>query len=307
MPERPSSPKSRNASRSRPANPVGTEDTTGDPREANQSRSSILIGASPSILDSQPMRGPSAMFRPGTHMSNVEPSYRPMSRAAHVRSNSASQGRQFRSVSRGRQPSSKEEIVDPITTQEDCPVPERRPSAPAFRFRSPAEFEAEIKRISPQWHVASYRGPSEGGDENEIIGEIIVRRSPSCAIHGQRQEPASNNDESTQPCEDVARSEANTSQRSSPNPESSKTDGGQPKTDANIDQAGDTTADVKDGAQASPNLYSSSVETLASPKDDDSIPTTPLSAPYAKHLNIAKCMGQELVSSPIARPKSAVW
>ncbi|OTA90248.1 hypothetical protein M434DRAFT_398125 [Hypoxylon sp. CO27-5] len=201
MPDRPSSPKSRNASRTRSAAP---EDLS-DQRQSNGSKASILIGASPSILDSPRMRGPSAIFRPESPMSNVEPMYRPMSREAHSRSNSlalaykvqtqeipgvAGNRSQSRAASRGRQRIPKDATGAPNEPDtenvngRDTSIPARRPSAPSIGFRNPAEYEAEIKRLSPESVQANSRAVSY---DDEIVEEIIVRRSPSCAIHGKRR------------------------------------------------------------------------------------------------------------------------
>ncbi|KAI1123304.1 hypothetical protein F5Y10DRAFT_252107 [Nemania abortiva] len=172
---RPSSPKSRNASVSRAANPIDVDDPLASQRRESISRASIRIGASASVLEDRPT---------GDHAAGYEGAsiQRPQTRAQsrgrpgapsgtdgtrHVRSGSA----QF--------------------IPRDNPIPGRRPSAPSFRFRSPAEFEAEIRRISPEWPLLNGTG-----DENEIIGEIIVRHSPNCVVHGRPQAAEPNASES---------------------------------------------------------------------------------------------------------------
>ncbi|KAI1505624.1 hypothetical protein F5X99DRAFT_428743 [Biscogniauxia marginata] len=345
MPERPSSPKSRNASRSRSTQPTFTEDPLGDQRHSNDSRTSIPIVASPSILDKQITRGPSAMYRPDSRMSNVEPTFRPMSRVAHSRSNSVTLGYmtqapiipeavwnrpQSRAASRGRQRAPKGSIeasgLQSGSTQinpRDSSTPTRRPSAPSFGFRSPAEFEAEIKRISPAW--SNPGGSAGSGDENEIIGEIIVRRSPSCAIHGDRRPHNSNQGQEVHlDIEDKEKQEDK--------PPQGPVAPTLPKTEQNRVHA---TAEVStqtldEDTQPSPNAYAPSVEVLASLKnslstplstfnpttpkamvfvrdDDASIPTTPMSAPFLKHFKVAKFIEQKATGNAIMRPKSAVW
>ncbi|KAI8633272.1 hypothetical protein F5Y19DRAFT_295068 [Xylariaceae sp. FL1651] len=349
MPARPSSPKSRNASRNRAANPISADDPLGEQRQENISRTAIIIGVGASMLDNKPPRGPSAMCRPDSRMSNVEPTYRSMPRAAHSRSNSVSLGQvshtpghedvsgnrpQSRAASRGRQRAlndvQHEQSESAQANPRDCSTPARRPSAPSFRFRSPAEFEAEIKRISPEWSVQAYYGDTGTGDENEIIGEIIVRRSPSCAVHGSRAQgnPPQGNESKTpqsDACQEVDDEQQGLTRLKYSMAEEMET------TPKRVEE--NTNASVQitiDDALLSPNNYSSSVETIESSKvspetpqslsnpktpksvclireSDSSIPTTPLSAPFVKPLRVAKFAVQGAVSDIIIRPKSAVW
>ncbi|KAI1330200.1 hypothetical protein F5Y16DRAFT_416231 [Xylariaceae sp. FL0255] len=330
MPSRPFSPKSRNASRDR----VGAviEDPLGDQRQENVSRASITIGARASVLDNRPGRGPSAMYRPDSRMSNVEPSVRPMSRTAHYRSNSITQsgGDRPRAVSRGRQPGIMDSRSDsPSGGLTEDSIPTRRPSAPTVRFRSPAEFEAEMKRDTPEWSVAAFYGDTGEGDGNEIIGEIIVGRSPSCAIHGQRTE-------------EILQPDRNSGLNIATDPETHDSSTDATNADASVGEDTEKSqASLEDVAvpsrqppvevaEQSPNIYSSSVETLASPRgspatpqslfnpttrkamaliqdDDRSMLETPLTAPFVKSMKLAKYRVQDAVSDIMMRPKSAVW
>ncbi|KAL7625226.1 hypothetical protein AAE478_004441 [Parahypoxylon ruwenzoriense] len=339
IPDRPSSPKSRNASRTRPADP-GLADDSVDQRQTNLSRASILIGASPSILDGPVARGPSAMYRPDSRMSNVEPIYRPMSRAAHSRSNSASLGYrtqtlaiaeasgsrpESRAVSRGRQRAPKEvngaSNYAPINAR-DCSIPARRPSAPSFGFRSPAEFEAEIKRVSPEWTAqGSHRGSYGSGDDDEIVEEIIVRRSPSCAVHGDRRNqsvpPGQEPNAAVKPVDEKGEK----SPRATPESEGSakikttviesvQTNNGETEPSSETYASSVETAATIEGSPATPSFLFNpkTPKAMVLIRDDDySIPTTPLSAPFVTQLKLAKCLGQEAIGKAMIRPKSAVW
>ncbi|RYP70644.1 hypothetical protein DL769_004890 [Monosporascus sp. CRB-8-3] len=348
MPERPSSPKSRNASRNRPMNPVAVDDPVGDERQMNASRGSIRITASPSILDNPVFQRPSQLYRPDSRRSNIDAAFRPMSRAAHSRSSSVSfgykmqtpmypaaagSGSQPRAFSRGRQPGptdapeiSTTPSSSPRVDHGYHPGPTRRPSAPSFGFRSPDELDAEIRRISPDCPVhCVHRHPSVDPDD-EIIAEIIIRRSPSCVVHsqgpGSRKTPEEDKGRSSTATSDQVKEKV--SPQLSPEPDSAKPA-------LPVPAAGsETTQPSANASLASPEIGAASVETLGSPNgppatpqiqfdprapkamvlmrdDDDAIPTTPLSAPFLKQMMIAKCIGQEAIGKVIARPKSAMW
>jgi protein N-terminal amidase len=354
MPSRPSSPKSRNASRSRAANPVSVDDPLGDQRQESISRASIRIGANANVLDNKPARGPSAMCRPNSRMTNVEPSHRPMSKPRHSRSNSVSVGYvahttdledgnggrpPSRAASRGRQRAPKpndgieaqhERSDSPRVNPRDCSVPVRRPSAPSFRFRSPAEFEAEMKRISPECSVQAYYGDTGNGDENEIIGEIIVRRSPSCAVHGRKTQATSprGNDSKT-PESTSSRRVDGYRQNATPLKATEVED-----TNASLIKTGDgvdsSIHSPTDGTQPSPANFTPSVETPESSKGSPTtpqsishpkapkvmvpigesnrrIPPTSPSAPFVAPLKATELTIAGAVNDVIIRPQSALW
>ncbi|KAI0852298.1 carbon-nitrogen hydrolase [Daldinia vernicosa] len=301
-PDRPSSPKSRNTSRSRPTNPILADDPM-DQQYFDIVEASVLIGASPSVLDSSAARGPSAVFRPDTRMSNVESTYRPTSQAPRSRSNSyKAQGPsvqeavgnswQPRAISRGRQ-----------RVQKDF---------------AGASYHADITRRdgSPEWSV---QGDMDSGDDDEIVEEIIVRRSPSCAIHGDRH-----NHIGTPGRESSLHSNDSNGERfdlSRVIPES----GGPLKTKSVTETSNQP---LDNELEAPSNFYASSAETLAGAEDslaapwflfdpktpkamvfkmdeNHATPNTPRSAPFAQPLKIAKHIGQEAIDK--VRPKSAVW
>lgn len=337
MPERPSSPKSRNASRSRPTNPIGEDDPVGRERQGSVSRASIRIAASPSILDSAVFQKPSAIYRPDSRMSNAEASkFRPMSRAAHSRSNSMSAGYKTqtmndipRATSRGRQPGPRVVEVDsidrsgsPQVTIRDCSIPGRRPSAPSFGFRSPDEIETEVRRVSPDEPLHAALRQASGDPDDEIIAEVIVRRSPSCAVHGsgQRGTPVEQGRDSPKDAANQDQEKASpqpstrpSSAKSTPAVATSATQS-TPSVSAvspGMSVASGESAGSKKGSPASPQ-YCFDPKTpkammLRADGDEDSRPPmTPLSAPLFKQAIIAKCIEQEPLGDA-TRPKSSVW
>ncbi|KAI1390823.1 carbon-nitrogen hydrolase [Hypoxylon trugodes] len=280
-PDRPSSPKSRNASRTRPENPNAASDPINE-RHSNLSR------------------GPSAMFRPESHMSNVEPAYRPIVSQAYKAygtpvPDAAGARPQTRAVSRGRQPAA-------YDVGKSSPIPARRPSAPSIGFRTPAEYEVGMKRISPEWAVTQ-RDSHASGDDDEIVEEIIVRRSPSCAIHAQNSTSAQVTSESR-----------NSLGIQSPNENPNESPGQVPNNV--IEQSSNTCASSVEtlvstkGSPATPQFLfePKTPEAMVFTKNDDRlIPITPLSAPFIAPLRLAKCIGQEAIDKVLVRPKSAVW
>lgn len=173
MPARPPSTKSRNASVNRAGNLVDIEGSLDGRRRESISRASIRIGASASVLDADPPGDHAAMF-------GETDIRQPQARAQ-------SRGRQRPTYDANETQYGRSDSARP--NMRDNPIPGRRPSAPSFRFRSPAEFAAEVKRLSPEWTLMGT------GDENEIIGEIIVRRSPNCIVHGRPHADESNTSE----------------------------------------------------------------------------------------------------------------
>ncbi|KAI1658933.1 carbon-nitrogen hydrolase [Daldinia decipiens] len=301
-PDRPSSPKSRNASRSRPTNPILVDDPV-EQQYFDAAEASVLIGASPSVLNSSAARGPSAIFRPDTRMSNVESTYRPTSQAPRSRSNSyKTQGPpvqgavenswQPRAISRGRQ-----RIPKGFTGASD---------------------HADISRRggSPEWSV---QGDMDSEDDDEIVEEIIVRRSPSCAIHGDRHNHIGTPGQESNLYSKDSNGESFDSSRVTPESSGS----------LKIKSATETSVQPLDNElEVHSNFYASSSETLASaegsltapwflfdpktPKamvfkmdENHATPNTPRSAPFAQPLKIAKHIGQEAIDK--VRPKSAVW
>ncbi|KAI8958641.1 carbon-nitrogen hydrolase [Daldinia sp. FL1419] len=299
-PDRPS-PKSRNASRNRPANPIPAEDLI-EQQYVGVAGASILIGASSSILDSSAVRGPSAAVRPDTRTSNVESTYRSTSRATRSRSNSykvqgsTTQGAvgsswQPRAVSRGRQR--------------------------AKGLASISNYAGLSKRDdSPEWSV---RGDMDSGDDDEIVEEIIVRRSPSCAIHGDGHNHIGTPGYEFNPYSRDTNGERLDSSRVTPESSGS----------TKIKDVTETPKQpLSNEFKAQSNSYASSTETPAdvegslvtpwflfdpkTPKamvfqieENHATPSTPRSAPFVQPLKIAKQIGQETTSK--ARPKSAVW
>lgn len=300
-PDRPSSPKSRNASRSRPTNPILADDPI-EQQYFDVADASVLIGASPSVLNSSAARGPSAIFRSDTRMSNVESTYRPTSQAPRSRSNSyktqgpSVQGAvgnswQPRAISRGRQ-----RVPKGFTGASDHADTSRRGG-------------------SPEWSV---QGHMDSGDDDEIVEEIIVRRSPSCAIHGDRHNHIGTPGRESNLYSKDSNGERFDSSRVTPE------SGGSLK----IKSATETSIQPLDELEVHSNFYASSTETLAgaesslaapwflfdpkTPKamvfrmdENHATPNTPRSAPFAQPLKIAKHIGQEAIDK--VRPKSAVW
>ncbi|KAI0096000.1 hypothetical protein GGR51DRAFT_544488 [Nemania sp. FL0031] len=153
---RPSSPKSRNASLSRASNPIDADDPLDGRRSENMSRASMRISVRASKLDDRPTRDRAQGYEEvgtGRHKPRAQSRGRP---GAPYVSNEARRERSG-STRVGRRENS---------------IPRRRPSAPNFYFRSLSEFEEALDRTEY---------------ENEIIGEIIVRRSSNCRVHGQSQ------------------------------------------------------------------------------------------------------------------------
>ncbi|KAI1198487.1 hypothetical protein F5X97DRAFT_299299 [Nemania serpens] len=278
MPVRPSSPKSRNASVSRAGNPIDVEGPLDSRRRESISRASRRIGTSASVLGVGPHSDHSAMLGE--------------TGVGHSQARAQSRGRQRPMYDANETQYERSDSARP--RMRDNPIPGRRPSAPSFGFRSPAEFEAEVKRLSPEWTLAGT------GDENEIIGEIIVRRSPHCVVHGRPQVDESNTPEPAD----------------SQGPEGHTPD---------ISTFETTKVDAVEGmdpsekkspvahAQLSLNVEKSSVERLSpsqslfqpkTPKamifdrgNDSAILTAPLTRP----------LGQRATNVMITRPRSAVW
>ncbi|KAK8062361.1 N-terminal amidase [Apiospora hydei] len=326
FPERPSAPKSRNASRTRVVSPV---DPVGKERQSSVSRASIPIAASPGIEMQQLHRGPTALtYRPDVRMTNIEAAFRSASRPTHSRSNSISTADlraitgnstgvvrpQSRAASRGRQRAPKEPLytnqdgaAEAQSSPRDTSIPARRPSAPSYGFRSPAEYE-EVRRISPEYQ-------NSGGveDENEIVQEIVIRSCPNCPTHGHMHR---NTPQLQQEQQHIATQYAPATGETGKSPEPTA------PADASFNKEYKESMSIL-------SHYSSSVETLASTKtspatpafdpkapkamvfvrnDDDTIPTTPLSAPFLNQaLKSPKALERELMGKGIDRPKSAVW
>lgn len=198
-PELPSSPKSRNASRSRPWLPA--DELIAEQRQGNLSRGSILNSESPAPLGySNPLgrvAAEKAASGPGQHArssSATSLSDHPNSRIGNLRhigplgsryenrpqsrntsrleetKNSGSIDDQFhpRNVSRGRQPGLDDVAVEPKSIE----PPERSQSRrgwhdghPATRGRSREQFSA-------------------AKDHSDIFATEVIRVSPSCPVHG---------------------------------------------------------------------------------------------------------------------------
>ncbi|KAI1468558.1 carbon-nitrogen hydrolase [Daldinia caldariorum] len=304
-PYRPSSLKSRNTSRNRPANPV-LEDDPLEQQYFDFAGASIPISASPSIHDSSAVRGSSAVFRPENRMSNVESTYRQTShtsRTSRSRSNSykapnpsvqgvVGNSWQPRAISRGRQRAPKE--LTGATNNTDI----------------------SGRSGSPKWSV---QGDVDSEDDDEIVEEIIVRRSPSCAIHGDRHHQVGTPGQESNVYTKIANVERRDSSRVIPEPERL----------SNIQSAtGTSNKSPESELEAQPNFYASSTEDLTDaerllathwflfdPKTPKAMvfetegnnvaPNAPRSAPFVQPLKIAKHIGQEALSN--VRPKSAVW
>ncbi|OTB18825.1 hypothetical protein K445DRAFT_19434 [Daldinia sp. EC12] len=301
-PDRPSSPKSRNASRNRPANPV-LDDGPIEQQYFDARGASISIGASPSIHNSSAVKGPSAMFRPDNRMSNVESTYRPAAHASRSRSNSykaqgpSVQGAvvnswQPRAISRGRQ---------------------RVPKDLTGAFN---DTDINGRSGSPKWSV---QGDVDSEDDDEIVEEIIVRRSPSCAIHGDRHTHVGTPGQEASLYPKKSNEETHDLPRVIPEPEG-------PSSIPSV--TGTPLESLDSDLEAQSDLYDSSTDALPgeeglltapwflfdpkTPKamvfnvEENNVTTnTPRSAPFVQPLKIAKHIGQEALSK--VRPKSAVW
>ncbi|KAJ8131047.1 hypothetical protein O1611_g2578 [Lasiodiplodia mahajangana] len=162
---RPSSPKSRNASVSRAANPIDIDDPLEGQRKENMSRASIRIGASASVLDDG---------RAGDHIAGYE--------------NADINHHQARAQSRGR-PGAPSVQMGPGTAGRALPSLARETTPSLGGAQVHRAFASEARQNSRlRLGVFLRNGPLDGtGDENEIIGEIIVRRSPNCVVHGRPQ------------------------------------------------------------------------------------------------------------------------
>ncbi|KAI2780343.1 carbon-nitrogen hydrolase [Daldinia loculata] len=300
-PDRPSSPKSRNASRTRPVNLVLADDPA-EQQHYDTARASILIAASPSILNSSAIRGPSAMFRPGTRMSNVESTHRPISQVPRSRSNSykvqtssvpeaTGSFEQARAISRGRQ---------------------RVPKGPTGNSD---HVGINGRDCSPEWSV---QGDMDSGDDDEIVEEIIVRRSPSCAIHGDRRNQNDTPGQEPSLSKDTNVARADSSRVTLESDILSKTKSLTRASDQNLSgeieihsTSYESSAETLDGAEGSP----ATPWFLFDPKtpkamvfkmdEDNATPKTPRSAPFTQALKIANHIGEEAISK--VRPKSAVW
>lgn len=309
LPQRPSSPKSRNASRTRPLSP-------GDPLYDGRQESS-----SPISLENHSHKGPTALtYRPDVRMTNIEAAFRPNSRVAHSRSGSISgpdcrpsyrtgtpaipERTESRAASRGRNRAPREIALEERvgSTQPDArdtSIPARRPSAPSFGFRNPAEFEAEVVRISPECPVHGSHRQSNELDENEIIREIVVRSSPNCPAHGHlhhdrtRHSPNSTAVEETK---ELVQPEASANSQVEACPGLN-----------NCSSSVETSVSVE-ASPATPNFDPKTPQAMILVRDDDTIPTTPLSAPFLLgKLIVPRHADRELIVKSIVRPKSAVW
>ncbi|KAI0150184.1 carbon-nitrogen hydrolase [Xylariaceae sp. FL1272] len=193
-----------------------------------------------------------------------------------------------------------------------------------FECRSPAEFEAEIRRISPDWSVKAFYGDSGNGDPDEIIGEIVVHHT-----HRETREPSSLKHSSSKKClapkpkaKNVMGS-ANTGDE-----EVGVFEGMLRRPNFRVDSVPWSPADSAESAPGNCAHSDASVESLKDspmtadtilspqtpkamvliPNGNDSLPVTPLTAPFIKPLQVAKYTVKGAVDNvSTRRPKSAVW
>ncbi|KAI0868892.1 hypothetical protein GGS24DRAFT_506309 [Hypoxylon argillaceum] len=277
-PVRPPSTKSRNVSMSRAANPIGIDDPLDGQRKESRSRASIRAGASASVFGDNSTSDYVVGYEKsgiGRHQARAQSRGRPGAPSDP-------------NATRHRRPDSAR------ASPRDSPIPGRRPSATTFRFRTPAESDAEISRISPEW---SLNGTA---DDDEIIGEIIVRHSPNCLVHGRPQVAKFNSSERA----DVGAGSDSLDRAAYETSGSVTSEGkGALKTENSLEAAAHSSMD---GAEQHLNKNISSVESLSIPRsfsapqslihsktpkdvilssvDDSTILITPLTVPFGQRL-----------------------
>ncbi|KAK7912030.1 carbon-nitrogen hydrolase [Apiospora marii] len=326
QPERPSSPKSRNASRSRPL--LTAEDLIAETRQGNLSRNSITLGANQNVPMSMfnttggdsPRPGSRAGHhgrsnsitdRPGSRNGDVWNRVTQSSRADRPPSRSMyrsqapnipeamSEGAPSRTTSRGRQP---DVVEGPMIDDGSMPRGRPREQRSMSNHGVHEPFETEITRVSPDCpvhgahnHDASPPQPTP----QDIVETEIVRTSPSCPVHGHHRQASASRQSGTV-------GGTKTPPQAQPSPKH------------------DVETPVRSQA-AIPPLRGSSIKSIVSPKDspatppfeprtpkamvllpgdDDMIPQTALTAPDTNSL---KYSIKEQLTEEVLRPRSAVW
>ncbi|KAL2873927.1 hypothetical protein SGCOL_010898 [Colletotrichum sp. CLE4] len=178
VPDRPSSPKSRNCSRSRPTDRL----------------SSILIAASPSILSNEFPRRPSSAFQPDTNQTQTQ---RPMSRMGY-RPRAGSAADTDKVAARGVRNRSRTPISDDRAKLHSASRTASRGRQPGAKFSPPKMSPREHSRSREPSAVDSKihghkRRASAGPDvaqaskdslaDFEIVEEILC---PNCPVHGRQ-------------------------------------------------------------------------------------------------------------------------